>query len=68
LPAIFHWNLFQFHESENIKPRKPPQAKLSIYMSYSQRQNVSVLTAKLIVLACLEAFKMVVKLLKWIKI
>jgi hypothetical protein len=37
-------------------------------MSYSHRQNFSVLTAKLIVLARLEAFKMVVKLLKWIKI
>jgi hypothetical protein len=51
-----------------MKPRKPPQAKLSVYMSYSHRQNFSVLTAKLIVLARLEAFKMVVKLLKWIKI
>ena len=58
----------------NIKPRTRllvPQAKLSVYIDnklYSHRRNFSVLRAKLIVLPRLEAFKMVVKLLKWIKI
>ena len=54
----------------NIKPRIRlfvPQAKLSVYIDYSHRQNFSGLRAKLIVLPRLEAFKMVVKLLKWIK-
>ena len=48
-----------------------PQAKISVYIGYklySHRRNFSVLTAKLIVLPRLEAFKMVVKLLKWLKI
>jgi hypothetical protein len=44
-----------------------PQAKLSVYIDYSHRRNLSVLRAKLIVLPHLGAFKMVVKLLKWIK-
>ena len=54
----------------NIKPRirlLVPQAKLSVYIDW-HRRNFSVLRAKLIVLPRLEAFKMVVKLLKWIKI
>jgi hypothetical protein len=45
-----------------------PQAKLSVYIDYSHRRNLSVLRAKLIVLPRLEAFKMVVKLFKWIQI
>jgi hypothetical protein len=54
----------------NIKPRirlLVPQAKLSVYIDW-HRRNFSVLRAKLIVLPRLEAFKVVVKLLKWIKL
>jgi hypothetical protein len=41
---------------------------VSVYIDYSHRRNFSVLRAKLIVLLHLDALKMVVKLLKWIKI